>query len=135
MFLNTFSVQIAQFGSGLQPPSTAWSKGSATSSKSALNNMTDMISSVITIATVLAAIFFIIYFILAAFSWITSEGDSGKLQKARNQIIHATIGLVLVVSAYAIIGLIGSIVGINILNPATILQSIIPTTTSVTPTP
>ena len=134
MFLNLFAVQLAQFGSGLQPPSDAWSKGSASGSTAALNNMTEMISSVITIATVVAAIFFIIYFLLAAFSWITSEGDSGKLTKARNQIIHAVIGLILVVTAYAIIGLIGSIVGIDILNPAAILQSVIPSS-SVAPTP
>jgi magnesium-transporting ATPase (P-type) len=130
MLLNLFVVQIAQFGSGLQPPSDAYSKDSAVANgQAALNNMTQMISNVIGIATVLAAILFIIYFLMAAYAWITSEGDSGKLQKARNQMIHAIIGLVVLVSAYAIIGLVGSVVGIDILNPAEVLRELVPQST------
>ena len=119
-------VQIAQFGNGLQPATDAYSQNSASSQDSALNNMTAMISNMLSIATVVAGIAFLFYFLLGAFGWITSEGDSGKLQKARNKMIHGAIGLVIVVTAYALIGLIGSIVGIDILNPGEALKKLIP---------
>ena len=127
--LNLLAVQIAQFGSGLQPPvDNEYAPADAvTNSDSALNAMTKMISNVIAIATVLAGVFFIVYFLLAAYAWITSEGDSGKLAKARQQMIHGVIGLALVVAAYAIIGLVGSLVGLDILNPAEILSGLAPT--------
>ncbi len=125
-------VQIAQFGSGIQPPAekNIYAPQEAVTDatgETALNAMTTMISNVIAIGTVAAGIFFIIYFLLAAYAWLMSEGDSGKLQKARNQMIHAVIGLALVVGAYAIIGLIGSLVGLDILNPAKILKEVAPT--------
>ena len=60
-------------------------------------------------ATTLGALLTIGYFILGAFEWITSEGDSGKLQKARNKMLHAAIGLLILVSAFIIIGFISAL--------------------------
>ena len=123
--------QIAQFGSGLQPPTekniySPPEVATDATGKTALNVMTTMISNVIAIATVAAGIFFIVHFLLAAYAWLMSEGDSGKLQKARNQMIHAVIGLALAVGAYAIIGLVGSLIGLDILNPAQLLSEVAP---------
>jgi len=128
MFISFLAVQIAQFGSGLQPPvDNEYSPAAAaTSGESALNAMSTMVSNVISIGTVMAGIFFIVYFLLAAYAWITSEGDSGKLEKARKQMIHAVIGLVIVVAAYAVVGLVGSLVGIDILRPAESLNQLVP---------
>lgn len=130
MFLNLIAIQLSQFGSGLRPPTdsnyTPEEIVTSGSGDTALNAMTKIISNVVALATTLAGIFFIIYFLLAAYAWITSEGDSGKLKKARDQIIHAIIGLALVVATYAMVGFIGKLVGIDILNPARVLKSIAP---------
>ncbi len=48
----------------------------------------------------------IMYFLWGAFEWLMSEGDSGKLQKARNKMMHAAIGLLILVSAFIIIGFV-----------------------------
>ena len=128
--ITLLTVQISQFGEGLKPPvNNQYSPeqaGQVGGGDAALNSMTAMISNILAIATAVAGIYFIVYFIMAAFSWITSEGDSGKLQKARNQMIQAIIGLALIVATYAVVGLVGHLIGIDILNPATVLKGVVP---------
>lgn len=110
-----------------QPVTGAFSLGSNTSA-GAVTNLESIISNAIGIITVLASIFFIIYFLMAAFSWVTA-GDSGSAAKAREKITMAVLGLVLIVISYAIVGLIGTIIGINILQPGqVILNQLTPST-------
>lgn len=51
----------------------------------------------------------LIYFIWAAFEWITAGSDSGKLEKARLKIIHASIGLIILVSSFTIVSFVGEL--------------------------
>lgn len=83
-------------------------------------------SDIIGIITILAALFFIVYAFLAAFEWVTAGGESGKIEKAKNRFIWGTLGLVLIVASYAIVGLIGSLIGISILSPGEMIQQIVP---------
>ena len=84
------------------------------------------ISDIIGVITILAALFFIVFAFTAAFKWITAGGDSGKVAKARDRLLWSTLGLVLIVAAYSIIGLIGTLVGINILDLQSLINSIVP---------
>ncbi|NCN45611.1 MAG: hypothetical protein COU63_03690 [Candidatus Pacebacteria bacterium CG10_big_fil_rev_8_21_14_0_10_36_11] len=105
---------------GFTPPTDAYSKGSGSSANGAqaLKNLELFISNIIGFMTALGGIFFVIYFVLGAFEWISSGGDKGKVEKARNRMMNGAIGLVLMVAAYGIIGLLGSFVGLDLLNPA-----------------
>ena len=108
---------IAQTSLGtLKPPSTAYSTGSEENAV-AVANLEGFISAMIGLLTILAGVFFIVYFLMAAFKWLTAGGDSGKVSKARDQILQGVIGLVVVVAAYAVIGLIGTVLGLDLLNP------------------
>lgn len=72
-----------------------------------------------TIITV-GAILVLVYFLWGAIEWITSGGDSGKLEAARGKMLHAFIGMLLLVSAYTIIGFISYLFfgeNFNILQP------------------
>lgn len=84
------------------------------------------ISDIIGAITILAVLFFIVYSFLAAYEWVTAGSDSGKVEKSKNRFIWGTLGLILIVASYAIIGLIGSLIGISILNPGELLQNVIP---------
>ena len=84
------------------------------------------ISDIIGIITVLATLFFIVYAFIAFFNWITAGGDQGKIEKARDRLVWSTLGLILIVAAYSIVGLIGGIVGLELLNPGKMIQSVIP---------
>lgn len=91
-----------------------------------LESLEVYLGDIIGVITILATLFFIVYAFLAAFEWTTAGGDSGKVAKARDRLIWGTLGLILVVAAYAIVGLIGSLVGIDILEPAALINSVVP---------
>ena len=57
----------------------------------------------------MGAIFVLIYFIWGAIEWISSGGDKGKVENARNRITQSVIGLIVLVGSYVIIGFIGKI--------------------------
>ncbi|PIY80948.1 MAG: hypothetical protein COY80_00050 [Candidatus Pacebacteria bacterium CG_4_10_14_0_8_um_filter_42_14] len=118
--------QLAQFGSFKAPVDNVYTKDAATSTN-AFTILEKFFSNLLGILTVLGSIFFIVNFILGAFSWITAGGESGKIETARNRMMQSAIGLVIIVAAYGIVGIIGTIVGIDILNPAKMLIELVPT--------
>lgn len=116
----------ADFGGGLQPPiENAYTEG-VTQGTTALSSVELFISNVIGILTTVAGIFFIVYFVMGAFKWVTAGGESSKVQKARDQMIQGVLGLVLIIAAYGVIGVIGAIIGLDILQPAAILENLLP---------
>ncbi|MCB9813461.1 MAG: hypothetical protein H6772_03580 [Pseudomonadales bacterium] len=123
--LTIFATLIAQFGNGIQPPSEAYSVDGDTQA-GVLANFDLLLSNVLGLFTIFGGIFFVIYFLIASVQWITSGGDSGKLTEARNKMIQGVLGLVILVASYGIIGLVGTIVGIDIINPVAQLEKIIP---------
>lgn len=60
-------------------------------------------------AMTIGAIMVIGYFLWGAVEWITSGGDTGKLDKARQKMTHAAIGMIILVSSFIIIGFISSL--------------------------
>ena len=48
-------------------------------------------------------VLFIVMIIYGGFVWMTAGGDSGKVQKAKDTIIKATIGIVIILSSYIIV--------------------------------
>jgi len=80
-----------------------------------------LISTLVGALTAIAGLGFLIYFMIGGITWITAGDDQAKHQKAKKQLTDAAIGLIVVAVAYAIAGVIGVVLGIDILNPATIL--------------
>jgi hypothetical protein len=74
-----------------------------------------MVSGFIGLILVVAglAIFFIL--VIGGVKWILSGGDKAHTEGARNQITAALVGLVIVFSAWAIVQLIATFFGVNIL--------------------
>lgn len=95
--------------------------GKGADAATAGGQLNKVISTIIGVMTAVAAIWFIFQFITAGYQWISSGGDKTNLQQARDKITNSMIGLIIVVSAWIIIGVIGKIVGLDILNPGQIL--------------
>lgn len=55
---------------------------------------------------VIAALIALAYLIYGAIKWIISEGDKSNVETARNQIVAAIIGLVIIALSYLIINVI-----------------------------
>jgi len=125
--MNQIPIKLAQFGNqGLMPPAVNDYTRDSAVGDTAFSNLEKIISNVLGLVTTIGAVIFILYFVLGALTWIGSGGDKGKLESARNQMMHGVLGLVIMVSTYAIIGLIGRIVGIDIISLADQLRMLTP---------
>ena len=69
----------------------------------------NIIGALIIVAFVLA----IIFLLTGAFHWITSGGDKANLENARNKIIHAIVGLIVMASVWAIMTIVSQFLGIS----------------------
>jgi hypothetical protein len=61
-----------------------------------------VLASGLNIVYMLAAIIAVIVIIIGGILFTTSAGDSGGITKAKNMILYAVIGLIVIISAYAI---------------------------------
>ena len=78
-----------------------------------------LMGGVIRIFIVVAGILLLIYLLWGAMDWITSGGEKEKLEKARNKITHAILGILVVIFALAIFQVIaGNILNIIEITPA-----------------
>lgn len=74
-----------------------------------------MVSGFIKLILVIAGLAFFFILVIGGVKWILSGGDKAHTEGARNQITAALVGLVIVFSAWAILQLINTFFGVNIL--------------------
>ena len=74
--------------------------------------ITNIIDGMFIFAFVLA----LFYFATGAIHWIVSGGDKANLESARNKIIHAIVGLIVIASAWAVMIVIGEFFGLDFTN-------------------
>ena len=72
-----------------------------------------IVQTFISLFFLIAVILSLIYIIWGAIDYIMSEGDKQRIQQARQKFIFAIVGLIVVLSAFFIIGTVGHIFGIN----------------------
>lgn len=82
----------------------------------AITNIGTLIQGIVQGAIVVAALLVFMFLIWGGIQWITSGGDKGKTQEARDRITAALVGLAVVASAWAIMLIISYFFGINILD-------------------
>lgn len=114
----------AEFGSGLSPVNRPTSGIAAFDPSTPLTSTELVFSQIIGFITLLGGLIFIVMFLNGAFKWISGGEDAAKIQKARDLMVQAVIGLIVMVAGYAIIGLVGAIVGLDILNPAQNIRTV-----------
>ena len=61
-----------------------------------------VVQNVLNIAYFLMAIIAVIVIIVSGITYATSSGNAASVTKAKNQILYAVIGIVVVITAYAI---------------------------------
>jgi uncharacterized BrkB/YihY/UPF0761 family membrane protein len=61
-----------------------------------------MIAKYVSIILEMVGVIFLLLFIYGGFMWMFSKGDSTKLKAARDILVSAVIGLVIIFSAYVI---------------------------------
>jgi len=99
--------ELEGFSTAYQPQGVG---GSAT--------LTKILSNILGVLTIVGGLIFIIQFVLGALNWISSSGKPEKIQKAQDKMINAGIGFIAVVAAYGLAFIVGKVLGVNILDPA-----------------
>ncbi len=89
----------------LYKPASAMNGNNATISTLA----TPIIANLFVISGIVA--FFVILF--AGFSYISGAGDKNKLTQSTNMLTYGILGLVVIVSAFLITKIIGTVIGFN----------------------
>ena len=87
--------------------------GTMSSGQGAEGMIIGLANFLLSYATLIIGITAVFMLIIAGMRYITSGGDTDKAQKARATLIHAVIGIIIIVSAFSIvkfaIGLAGSL--------------------------
>lgn len=74
------------------------------------------INSVLTLVILIAALLVFGYLIWGGIQWITSGGDKGKIESARNRIFAAVIGIIILAASFAVAQLVIRFLGFDSLN-------------------
>lgn len=82
----------------------------------------DLVSTIIKLILIVAAIIAFVFLVMGGVKWITSGGDKEGTQAAQKTITAALVGLVIVFAAWAIIKLVETFFNIEILTQLNIPQ-------------
>ena len=74
-----------------------------------------LISSAIQFILIGAGLIAFVYLLLGGIQWITSGGDKAGVDAARQKILAAVIGLIIVFATWALIGLVEKFLGVTII--------------------
>lgn len=66
------------------------------------SSMAGFIGSIVAVFLGVLGVIFVILFIVAGYNWMMAGGDTAKLDKAKDGMWRAIIGLLIVISSYAI---------------------------------
>lgn len=80
------------------------------------DNLGAIVGAVVTFLLVIAVLIALFFLILGGIRWITSGGDKGKVESARNTIIAAIIGLVIAFLAFFILSVALQFFGLSLQN-------------------
>ena len=65
-------------------------------------NLMEIIGGIISAFLSLLGIIFLVLVLYAGFTWMTSMGNEQKVQKAKDTLLRVTVGVIIIISAYAI---------------------------------
>lgn len=96
-----------------EPHETKWGLGSvgaelgdnlpfANSTDPADKNISVLVGNVIKTLLSVLGLIFVLLIIYGGLRWMLARGDSGAIEEARNTMVHALIGLIIILSAYTI---------------------------------
>jgi hypothetical protein len=107
MFVLSTSVVFAQAPAlqnteDVQNQADAFRSTSGYTEVSGSTGVSDIVARVIFTALSLLAMIFIVLIIIAGYQWMTAGGNEEQITKAKKNISNAVIGLVIILSAYAV---------------------------------
>ena len=87
--------------------------------------LTTIISNAIGLMTIGAGIFFLFQTIIAGYGYLSAGGDPKLIETAGKKLTNAVIGLLIVVAAYGLISLIGTLLGAEFLDIRKLIRNVL----------
>lgn len=100
----------------IQNPSIKSSVGSGLGGDKDVTVLAVYITNFVKIMFIVGTISLFFMLLLGAFEYVTAGGEKDKVGNSTKRMSNAIIGIILMLSAYAIFRLINTVFGINILN-------------------
>ena len=101
------TVPINNICNGITQSSTGTANGSCGSS-SATATLGTLAHTIVTTFTYIVGVISVIMLIVAGFKYVTSGGDSNKVSSAKNTLIYALVGIVVVIAAQVIVSFVAN---------------------------
>lgn len=70
------------------------------------DNIGEAINAILTFIFIIAVLLVFLYIVWGGITWITSGGDKGKTEEARNKITAAVVGLLILLASFAVLQLV-----------------------------
>jgi hypothetical protein len=90
------------------------------------NMLEAILSTIIGFLTILAGLYFMVNFIIGGLGWASAGGEMKKVEDARMRMTNAAVGLIIVVASLSIFYIVGTVLGIDILNIGESLRNLSP---------
>ncbi len=84
----------------------------------------NIFSALIGFLTIVGGLSFLVYFMIGALNWVTAGSDAKKAETAKTYMVTGAIGLIIIIAAYAIVSVVGTVLGLDIMNPAQTINSL-----------
>ncbi|MBD3250610.1 MAG: hypothetical protein GF381_03520 [Candidatus Pacebacteria bacterium] len=78
--------------------------------------MANLISALLEVALLIAGILVLLFLVWGAVEWIAAGGESSKIEKARNKITQAIIGIIVLSATIAVFNLVQTFLGVTLIN-------------------
>lgn len=75
----------------------------ADNGESSESRLTGLVKTIVSILSIIIGIIAVIFVIIGGFNYVTSGGDSGKVNSAKNTVIYALVGLIIAALAQVIV--------------------------------
>lgn len=104
----------------LAAPAAAFAQVLVPTELSKTPNLINVIQAIIRFVLIFAFVVAFVMLLIGGIRWIMAGGDEKAVEKARNTITAALIGLVIILVAYAIIRVVESFFGLTILGSVSV---------------
>lgn len=104
----------------LTAPAAAFAQTLVPSELTKTPNLINVIQAIIRFVLIFAFVVAFVMLLIGGIRWIMAGGDEKAVEKARNTITAALIGLVIILVAYAIIRVVETFFGLTILGTVTV---------------
>jgi hypothetical protein len=78
------------------------------------NGLSEFLGVILNAIIIIGSVAVFFFFIMGGIQWITAGGEKSKVESARNMMMQAVIGFVVLASSIAIFKLIQSIFGLTV---------------------